>query len=112
MTLFERIINREIPASIVYEDEHAVAFRDIHPQAPVHLLVVPRRVLERLSDARDTDDDTLLLGHCMQAARRAAAEAGLDSYRIVINCGEDAGQTVFHLHLHVLGGRSMGWPPG
>lgn len=110
MTLFERIIVRQIPAAIVYEDEHTVAFKDINPQAPVHLLVVPRRVLAKLADA--TDDDTEMLGHCLQGARRAAVAAGLSSYRVVINCGEAAGQTVFHLHLHVIGGRLLDWPPG
>lgn len=111
-TLFEKIADRSIPADIVYEDEHTVAFRDIHPVAPVHVLVVPRRPLARL--AHGTADDILLLGHCMNAARLVASQLGLDEggYRVVVNNGDDAGQTVHHLHLHILGGRAMGWPPG
>lgn len=110
MTLFEKIIARQIPATIVLEDDHAVAFRDINPQAPVHILVVPRKPIPRLSEA--TAEDTALLGRCLDAARRAAAQEGLATYRIVLNDGEDAGQTVFHVHFHVLGGRKFTWPPG
>ncbi len=110
MTLFEKIIARQIPASIVYEDEHAVAFRDLNPQAPVHLLVVPRKPIPRLSEA--SPEDHAILGRCLDAARRAAAQEGLRTYRVVVNDGDDAGQTVYHLHLHVLGGRKFTWPPG
>lgn len=110
MTLFQRIMAREIPADIVYEDEHVVAFRDIGPQAPVHLLVVPRKPIARLDLAHDTDAE--LLGRCLLVAAKVAKQEGLTSFRTVINTGSDAGQSVFHLHLHVLGGRAMSWPPG
>jgi len=110
MTLFEKIIAREIPAAIVYEDEHTVAFRDISPKAPVHILVVPRKAIPRLSQAESQDAE--LLGHCLNAVRIVAAQEGLSDYRVVINCGPQAGQTVYHLHLHLMGGREMGWPPG
>lgn len=112
MTLFEKIIARQIPAEIVFEDEHTVAFRDIHAVAPTHVLVVPRRPLAKLSDA--TDGDAELLGRCLLATSQVAKQLGLDEsgYRVVINTGADAGQTVFHLHLHLLGGRAFGWPPG
>ena len=110
MTLFEKIVARQIPADIVYEDAFVVALRDIHPQAPVHLLVVPKKPIPRLSEAGD--EDQLLLGRCLDAARRVAAQLGLRSYRLVMNDGEDAGQTVPHIHFHVLGGRKFTWPPG
>lgn len=111
MTLFQKIIDRQIPASIVLEDEHVLAFRDIAPQAPVHVLVIPKRPIPRLSSATSTDAD--LLGRLLDAARRVAEQEGLGrGYRVVINNGEHGGQTVDHLHLHVLGGRHLGWPPG
>lgn len=110
MTLFERIAAGQIPADIVYQDEHVVAFRDIHPVAPTHVLVVPRRAIPRLS--RATAEDAELLGRCFNAVPVVARKLGLESYRVVVNDGEDAGQSVFHLHLHLLGGRKMGWPPG
>jgi len=110
-TIFSKIIRREIPADIVYEDNLALAFRDINPQAPVHILVIPKQPLARLSEAQSQDH--ALLGHLLLTAKRVAAEAGLDNgYRIVINDGPDGGQTVNHLHLHILGGRTMHWPPG
>ena len=109
-TLFAKIARGEVPADIVYEDDLALAFRDIHPQAPSHLLVIPRKPIERLS--RADDDDAELLGHLMGVARKVAAQEGLTDFRLVVNDGAGAGQTVFHLHLHVLGGRPMGWPPG
>ena len=111
MTLFEKIIARQIPATIVYEDEHVVAFRDIAPQAPVHVLVVPRRPLPGVSAM--TADDRELLGAVMWAAAQVARQEGLGGgYRLVINDGVHGGQTVPHLHVHVLGGRSLTWPPG
>ncbi|MES2640122.1 MAG: histidine triad nucleotide-binding protein [Myxococcota bacterium] len=110
MTLFEKIIARQIPADIVYEDDHTICFRDINPQAPTHVLVVPKQVITRLDTAAEAD--ALVLGRCMLTAGKVAKQLGLGSYRVVINNGEDAGQTVFHLHLHILGGRRFGWPPG
>lgn len=108
-TVFSKILRREIPAHIVYEDELVLAFRDINPQAPVHILVIPKQPIPQLSAA--TEADQALLGHWLLTARRIAAEQGLEGYRIVINNGAEGGQTVFHLHLHILGGRMMGWPP-
>lgn len=110
-TLFERIIERDIPADVIYEDEHCVVFRDINPQAPVHVLVVPRRPIPTLDDL--TDDDQALAGHLLLVAKKVAAQEGLDNgYRAVFNCGADGMQSVPHLHLHVLGGRKLKWPPG
>ena len=109
-TLFSKIARGELPADIVYEDDLAVAFRDINPQAPSHLLIIPRKPIERLSLA--TDADAELLGHLMGVARKVAAQEGLTDFRLVVNDGAGAGQTVFHLHLHVIGGRPLGWPPG
>ncbi|MBE9099950.1 histidine triad nucleotide-binding protein [Vacuolonema iberomarrocanum] len=110
VTLFTKIIQREIPADIVYEDELAIAFRDISPQAPVHVLVVPKKPIPKLAEA--IPDDHRVLGHLMMTVKRIADQLDLSDYRVVINNGEGAGQTVFHLHLHLLGGRSMSWPPG
>lgn len=110
-TIFSKIIRRDIPANIVYEDDLALAFKDINPQAPVHILVIPKRPIPNLANART--EDALLLGHLLLTAKRVAEEAGLtNGYRIVMNTGEDGGQTVYHLHLHILGGRHMTWPPG
>ncbi len=110
-TLFLKIIRREIPADIVYEDELAIAFNDIHPQAPVHILVVPKQLLPKLADAEPPDHR--ILGHLLMTVKRVAEQVGLDNgYRVVINTGADGGQTVDHLHLHLLGGRAMHWPPG
>lgn len=110
-TLFERIVAREIPANIVYEDEHVLAFRDIAPQAPVHVLVVPKKPIVGVSSA--ADDDQALLGRLLLAARDVAAREGLAAgYRLVVNDGVDGGQSVPHLHVHVLGGRRLSWPPG
>jgi histidine triad (HIT) family protein len=110
--LFCRIIDGKIPAKIVYQDDSAVAIEDIHPQAPVHLLVIPRQHLPSLKEARAEDE--LLLGHLHQVASQLARERALESggYRTVINNGAGAGQSVFHLHVHVLGGRHFHWPPG
>ena len=110
-TLFSKIIEREIPADIVHEDELCLAFRDINPQAPVHILIIPKKPLAQLNDS--TDEDQPLLGHMLLAADRIAAEEGIgDAYRLVVNNGAAAGQSVFHLHIHILGGRSFTWPPG
>jgi histidine triad (HIT) family protein len=109
-TIFGKIARGEAPADVVYEDDRALAFRDVSPQAPTHLLVIPRKSIDRLANAED--GDASLLGHLMLVARTVAAEAGLEDYRIVVNNGSGAGQTVFHLHLHVIGGRPLGWPPG
>lgn len=110
-TLFSKIIDREIPADIVYEDDDCLAFRDINPQAPQHILVIPKKPLAQLSETGD--DDQSLLGHLLLAANRVAADQGIgNAYRLVINNGADAGQSVFHLHVHILGGRSFTWPPG
>lgn len=110
-TVFSRIIKRESPARIVYEDELCLAFHDIRPQAPTHVLVIPKKEIAKLDDA--TDEDERLLGHLMLTANRIARELGLDDgFRVVVNNGRAAGQTVFHLHLHILGGRRFSWPPG
>ncbi len=110
-TLFERILDREIPADIIYEDERCAAFRDLHPQAPVHVLVIPRKPLPSLA-AADAGDEALL-GHLLLAAGTIARQLGLENgYRVVINTGRDGGQSVDHLHVHLLGGRAIGWPPG
>ena len=108
--LFCRIVAHEIPAQIVHEDAEVIAFRDIAPQAPTHLLVVPRRHLAALVDARASDEP--LLGRLLGTAAEIARRDGLDGYRVVINNGESAGQSVFHLHLHLLAGRRLVWPPG
>lgn len=108
-TLFTRIMEREIPADIVYEDDHVVAFRDINPQAPVHILIVPREEVSGVASVPEAGDHL----HLLNAARRVAEAEGLtDGYRLVINQGESAGQTVPHLHVHLLGGRVFSWPPG
>ena len=111
MTIFEKIIARQVPAKIVWEDEDAVAFHDVNPQAPVHVLIVPKKVVPRLTDAKD--DDRALLGKLLLVARDIAKELELTSgYRVVINCGPDAGESVPHLHVHLLGKRALAWPPG
>jgi histidine triad (HIT) family protein len=112
MTIFKKIIEGEVPADIVYQDELCVAFRDIDPQAPTHILVVPRREIPSLAKA--DPDDHRLLGHLLMNAAEVARSEGLDDngYRVVVNVGRDGGQAVDHLHLHVLGGRRMLWPPG
>ncbi len=110
-TLFEKIINREIPADIVYEDELSLAFKDINPQAPVHVLIIPKKPIEKLSDANI--EDQALLGHLMLIAGKIAEQLNLDNtFRIIINNGAGAGQSVFHLHLHLMSGRPLSWPPG
>lgn len=110
-TIFGKIIRREIPATIVYEDDLCLAFRDVAPQAPVHILVIPKKPLPKLMDAGP--EDQALLGHLLLIAKQVAAQEGLEQgYRLVINTGDDGGQTVFHLHVHILGGRALAWPPG
>jgi histidine triad (HIT) family protein len=111
MTIFQRIIDREIPADIVYEDDQCLAFRDVNPQAPTHVLVIPKRAITSI--AAMTDADEPLVGHLFNVARQIAEKLKLTGgFRVVANSGPDAGQTVDHLHIHVLGGRSLAWPPG
>jgi len=109
-TLFAKIIRGELPSEKVWEDDDVFAFKDVNPAAPVHILVVPKKPLVNLYDA--AEDDAELLGKLMLAARRVAQEQGLEDFRLVANNGAGAGQSVFHLHLHVLGGRPLSWPPG
>ena len=109
--IFCDIVQKKIPSKIAHEDEQAIAFHDITPQAPAHILVIPRRHLDHLDDAKE--EHAQVLGHLLLVASRVAKEAGLSAgYRVVINRGADGGETVHHLHLHVLGGRGMAWPPG
>ena len=111
-TLFEKIAGREIPAAIVFEDDSILAFRDINPQAPVHVIIVPKKPIPRIAEAQAGDQK--LLGHLLLKAAEVAAHLGLDKtgYRLVINNGADGGETVPHLHCHILGGRHLQWPPG
>ena len=110
-TLFTKIINRQIPAEIVYEDEHCFAIKDINPQAPVHLLLIPKKPIDRLSNAQA--DDQALLGHMMLVVGTITRQLNIENaFRLAINNGADAGQSVFHLHMHILAGRALKWPPG
>jgi histidine triad (HIT) family protein len=110
-TLFGKIVRREIPADIVYEDELCLAFRDINPQAPTHVLLIPKKEIPRLIDG--AAEDQALFGHLLLAAGKVARQLGVaDAFRLVVNNGADAGQSVFHLHLHILAGRPFRWPPG
>lgn len=110
-TLFQKIIDGELPAGFVHQDEHCVVIRDINPGAPLHLLVIPRKPIPRLADAEPGDQ--ALLGHLLLVGHRVAADEGFgEAYRVVINNGAEAGQSVFHLHLHVIAGRPLKWPPG
>ncbi|KAM9858425.1 putative HIT-like protein [Aulostomus maculatus] len=110
-TIFSKVIDKSIPADIIYEDEKCLAFRDISPQAPVHFLVIPRIPIPRISEAKD--DDVELLGHLLVVAKNVAKQESLtEGYRVVINDGKHGAQSVYHLHIHVLGGRQMTWPPG
>ncbi|KAM9586795.1 adenosine 5'-monophosphoramidase HINT1 [Morphnus guianensis] len=110
-TIFGKIIRKEIPANIIYEDEQCLAFHDISPQAPTHFLVIPKKPIVRLSEAEDSDES--LLGHLMIVGKKCAATLGLtNGFRMVVNEGPEGGQSVYHVHLHVLGGRQLGWPPG
>ncbi len=110
--LFCKILSGDIPADIVYESETAIAFRDINPQAPTHLVIIPRKHIETINDI--VEEDEVLVGSLYSAAREIAAAEGIaeDGFRAVMNCNEGAGQTVFHIHLHLLGGRPLTWPPG
>ena len=110
--IFAKIVRKEIPATIVYEDDRALAFRDVGPKAPVHILVIPKKDIARVSEAKAEDEP--LLGHLLTVAAAVARQEGIDDtgYRIVINKGRDAGESVPHLHVHLLGGRSLQWPPG
>ncbi len=110
-TIFSKIIRKEIPANIVYEYDLSLAFTDINPQAPVHILIIPKKPIVNLATAEP--EDQALLGHLLLIAQKVAAQAGLENgYRVVINTGIDGGQTVYHLHIHILGRRPMTWPPG
>lgn len=111
-TIFGKIARGEVPADLVYEDDEIVAFRDLHPQAPVHILVIPRKPIPTLNDA--APEDAELLGRLMLAAARVAAQEGIaeQGYRTLINCNAAGGQTVYHLHVHLIGGRPLQWPPG
>lgn len=110
--LFEKIVRREIPADIVHEDDHILAFRDIDPKAPVHILIIPKKRIPTLNDLEDHHAE--LLGRMILVARKLAAEEGIAErgYRLAMNCNADGGQSVYHIHMHLLGGRSMSWPPG
>jgi histidine triad (HIT) family protein len=112
MTLFEKIIARELPAEIAFEDEEVLAFHDINPQAPVHVLIIPKRLISRINDTSPNDEN--LLGRLLLTGKQLAAELGIEKsgYRLVINSGPDAGESVPHLHVHLLGGRRLKWPPG
>ena len=110
-TIFTKILNREIPADIVHEDDQSLAFKDINPQAPVHILVIPKKPIPTINDL--TPDDEALVGHLYTVAAKIAREQGIaeDGYRTVMNCNEHGGQSVYHIHLHILGGKRLGWPP-
>ncbi len=112
MTIFSKIINREIPAAIVYEDDLCLAFKDTHPQAPVHVLLIPKTPIESMATLKP--DDKAVMGHLMIKAGEIAKQLGLavNGYRLVVNTNAHGGQTVYHLHIHILGGRSLTWPPG
>ena len=111
-TVFSQIIERKIPAEIIYEDEEVVAFKDINPQAPVHVLIIPRKPIPKLTDADESD--TVILGKMVMIARQIAKDFGLeqDGFRLLLNEGKNGGQTIYHLHFHLLGGRRLMWPPG
>ena len=109
-TIFSKIISGELPSDTVYSDDLCVAFRDINPVAPMHILVIPRKELSRLDEMDEVDEN--LVGHLMRVATLVAKQEGYDDFRVLVNNGAGAGQTVFHLHLHVIGGRSLSWPPG
>ena len=110
-TIFDKIIRKEIPSDIVYEDELCLAFKDVNPQAPIHILIIPKKSIAKVADANN--DDQNVLGHMLLMAGKIAKDLGVkDAFRLVVNNGEEAGQTVFHLHIHLLAGRDFSWPPG
>ena len=109
-TIFDRILSGEIPCDEVYSDEHCLAFRDIQPQAPSHIILIPRRAIKNMREVKVEDAE--ILGHLLLVSSKIASKEGLESWRTVINTGSEAGQTIFHLHLHIIGGRSLSWPPG
>ena len=110
-TIFDKIISKEIPANIVYEDDTALAFHDIAPQAPIHVLIIPKKRIAQIQDM--TDEDEPVIGHLLNVATKVVKELKLENgYRLVINNGQEGGQTVYHLHVHLLGGRPLSWPPG
>ncbi len=111
-TIFTKIIAGEIPADVVFEDDQVLAFRDINPQAPLHIVIVPKRPIRTLNDL--TSDDAEIMGRLFLAAKQVAADSGVaeSGYRTLVNCNHDGGQDIFHVHMHLLGGRRMGWPPG
>lgn len=112
-TIFSKIINREIPSDIVYETENVLAFRDIRPQAPIHILIIPKTEIPKVTDLKGSEHSQLL-GEMFDAANKIAKDMGIaeDGFRLVFNCGNNGGQEVYHLHMHLLGGRKMNWPPG
>jgi len=109
-TIFGKIVRGELDADIVYQDEQCVAFRDVNPQAPTHILIIPRKEIPQVADIQE--DDEALIGHLFVVAEKIAQQEAIRDYRLVVNNGSGAGQSVFHLHLHLLGGRPFGWPPG
>ncbi|MEC8556720.1 MAG: histidine triad nucleotide-binding protein [Planctomycetota bacterium] len=111
-TIFSKIIRKEIPANVVHEDEHCLAFHDVSPQAPTHVLVIPKKTIENIEDI--APEDAELVGHLWLTIQKVARQLGLaeDGYRVVVNCGRNGGQSVDHLHYHILGGRALSWPPG
>ena len=110
-TIFQKIIDKEVPSNIIYEDELCIIIEDISPQAPVHYLAIPKKMIKGISDLNDTEDKDIL-GHIMISIRNQMVQMNIKDYRLVINNGSEAGQTVFHIHLHLLGGRPFSWPPG
>lgn len=112
-TIFSKIINKEIPADIVFESENVLAFKDINPQAPVHILIIPKLEIPKVTDIKSVEHSNLL-GEMIETANKIAKDMGIanDGFRLVFNCGDNGGQEVYHLHLHLLGGRKMNWPPG
>ena len=108
--IFLKIINKEIPADIIYEDDISIAFNDISPQAPTHILIIPKKEIQKISEADENDKE--LLGHLLLVAKKITEENNIKDFRLVVNNGTEAGQTVFHLHIHILAGRAFGWPPG
>ena len=110
-TIFEQIIDKEIPANLIYEDKLCIIIEDISPQAPVHFLAIPKKMIKGISDLDDTEDEDIL-GHIMISIKNQMMKMNIKDYRLVINNGSEAGQTVFHLHIHILANRTLGWPPG